>query len=67
MQVKTRDAGMLTTTEVAYLLHVHPNTVRQWANKGLLNTYRLGSRRDRRFKREDVDSFITSNGYNNKL
>jgi len=57
---------MLTTTEVAYLLHVHPNTVRQWANKGLLNTYRLGSRRDRRFKREDVDSFITSNGYNHK-
>ena len=54
---------MLTTTEVAYLLHVHPNTVRQWANKGMLNTYRLGSRRDRRFRREDVDHFITSNGH----
>ena len=66
MQVKSREVSMLTTTEVAYLLHVHPNTVRQWANKGLLNTYRLGSRRDRRFKREDIDSFIINNGHSYK-
>ena len=62
MKVKSGDLSMLTTTEVAYLLHVHPNTVRQWANKGLINTYRLGTRRDRRFRREDVDSFISGNG-----
>jgi len=49
---------MLTTSELAHLLHVHPNTVRHWANKGLLPAYRLGTRRDRRFKREDMDSFI---------
>ena len=52
---------MLTTTEVAKLLHVHPNTVRQWTNKGLLPTYRLGSRRDRRFKWEDVEGFLQRN------
>jgi len=52
------DSEMLTTTEVAHLLRVHPNTVRQWANKELLRAYRLGSRGDRRFKREDVDSFL---------
>ena len=52
---------MLTTTEVAHLLHVHPNTVRQWANKGLLPTYRLGTRGDRRFKREEVETFIKLN------
>jgi len=62
MQVKSENARMLTTAEVAYLLHVHPNTVRQWANKGLLNTYRLGSRRDRRFKLEDVEGFLKSSG-----
>jgi len=54
---------MLTTPEVAHLLHVHPNTVRQWANKGLLRVYHLGTRRDRRFKWEDVDSFINGNNH----
>jgi len=49
---------MLTTTEVADFLDVHPNTVRQWANKGFIYAYRLGPRRDRRFKREDVDNFL---------
>ena len=56
------DLEMLTTTEVAKLLHVHPNTVRQWANRELLHGYRLGSRRDRRFKQGDVDRFIGQNG-----
>ena len=63
MLKKTRDFGMLTTTEVAQRLYVHPNTVRQWTNKGLLHAYRLGPRRDRRFKREGVDSFIQDNGH----
>lgn len=53
---------MLTTTEVAHFLHVHPNTVRQWANKELIRVYRLGPRGDRRFKREDVESFLRQNG-----
>jgi excisionase family DNA binding protein len=52
---------MLTTTEVAHLLRVHPNTVRHWANKGLLPVYRLGTRGDRRFKRKEVEAFIKSN------
>jgi len=55
------NSGMLTTTEVAELLGVHPNTVRQWANKGLLYAYRLGPRGDRRFKHEDVENFIRHN------
>ena len=58
MEVKRRNSGMLTTTEVAHLLHVHPNTVRHWANKGLLPVYRLGTRGDRRFKWKEVETFI---------
>jgi excisionase family DNA binding protein len=54
---------MLTTSEVAHLLHVHPNTVRHWANKGLLPAYRLGTRGDRRFKRKEVEAFIKSNSH----
>ena len=53
---------MLTTTEVAHVLHVHPNTVRQWADKELIPVYRLGPRGDRRFKREDLEGFLRQNG-----
>ena len=54
--------GMLTVTEAAHVLHVHPNTVRTWSDSGLLKSYRIGSRRDRRYKLEDIDTFLTSNG-----
>ena len=49
---------MLTTSEVARLLNVHINTVRRWSNKGVLKTYRIGSRGDRRFERDDVIKFL---------
>ena len=57
-----RNSRMLTTNEVAQLLHIHPNTVRQWAGKGLLTAYRLGTRGDRRFKREDVVTLLKLDG-----
>jgi len=59
MKVESTDSEMLTTAEAARLLHVHPNTIRQWSNKGMLQAYRLGTRGDRRFKRKDIDLFIT--------
>jgi excisionase family DNA binding protein len=62
MKTLSKNSGMLTTTEVAHVLHVHPNTVRQWANKDLIRAYRLGPRGDRRFKREDLEGFLRHNG-----
>jgi excisionase family DNA binding protein len=44
----------LSTGDVARLLNVHTNTVRRWSRSGILKTYRVGPRGDRRFKREDV-------------
>jgi excisionase family DNA binding protein len=49
---------MLTISDVARLLNVHINTVRRWSNEGMLKGYRIGSRGDRRFRREDVDAFL---------
>ena len=50
--------GMLTINEVARLLNVHINTVRRWSNQGALKSYRIGSRGDRRFRQEDIESFL---------
>ena len=50
---------MLTTSEVAHLLNVHINTVRRWSNQGILKAYRIGSRGDRRFRQEDITSFLS--------
>ncbi|MEE9198359.1 MAG: helix-turn-helix domain-containing protein [Dehalococcoidia bacterium] len=51
---------MLTVTEVARLLRVHPNSVRRWANQGLITAYRIGVRGDRRFRPDDVSNFLES-------
>ncbi|MFH1560505.1 MAG: helix-turn-helix domain-containing protein [Chloroflexota bacterium] len=51
---------MMTIEEVARLLNVHTNTVRQWNHKGLLNAYRLGPRGDRRFTEKDILEFLIS-------
>jgi len=50
---------MLTVSDVANLLNVHINTVRRWSNQGILKAYRIGSRGDRRFRQEDVASFLS--------
>jgi excisionase family DNA binding protein len=57
-------SNMLTVREVADLLHVHPNTLRRWSNKGVIRAYRITRRGDRRFKREEIDRFLTElNGH----
>jgi len=58
---------MVTTSDVARLLNVHINTVRRWNNRGILKTYRIGSRGDRRFHREDIASFLSQRSKVTKL
>ncbi|HEY32757.1 MAG TPA: helix-turn-helix domain-containing protein [Dehalococcoidia bacterium] len=47
-------SSALTVREVAYLLNIHVNTVRRWSDNGILKSYRIGPRGDRRFKRADI-------------
>ena len=58
MVVKTHISPVLTTKEVAILLNVHINTVRRWSDQGILRTYRIGRRNDRRFPKEDVFNLL---------
>ena len=50
--------SMLTVREVAYLLHIHTNTVRRWSDRGFIRAYRISYRGDRRFKREEITEFL---------
>lgn len=49
---------LLTTREVAELLHIHPNTVRKWYKQGILKGYRIGPRGDRRFPKEEIQRLL---------
>jgi len=49
---------MLTGKEVASTLNIHPDTVRRWEKKGLLKSYRIGSRHSIRFNQEDILDFL---------
>jgi excisionase family DNA binding protein len=51
---------MLTVREVARLLHIHSNTVRRWADQGLIKSYRITTRGDRRFRKEDINDFLSA-------
>lgn len=49
--------ALLSTGQVAELFGVHANTIRRWVAEGKLNAVRIGSRKDRKFKRKDVAEF----------
>jgi excisionase family DNA binding protein len=49
---------LLTLSEAAQILKVHPNTLRLWDKKGVLTAVRIGVKRVRRYKKEDIEKFI---------
>ena len=67
MSDRAEISPMLTTSDVAHLFNMHINTVRRWSNRGILKTYRIGSRGDRRFHREDIASFLSQSSKVTKL
>jgi excisionase family DNA binding protein len=48
----------MSTGEVARLLNIHTNTVRRWSRTGILKTFRVGPRGDRRFMPRDVQRLL---------
>lgn len=53
---------LLTISEAAKYLSVHPNTLRGWDKKGILKVYRIGTGRHRRFDTEDLDYALIVSG-----
>lgn len=49
---------MLTVKDVARLLHIHVNTARRWSDRGMIRSYRITRRGDRRFRKEDIDRYL---------
>ena len=49
---------MLTVKEVACLLHIHVNTLRRWSDQGIIRSYRITRRGDRRFRQDDIAGFL---------
>jgi excisionase family DNA binding protein len=52
-------SSFMTVTDVARALNVHINTVRRWSDKGVLKSFRICGRGDRRFKKEDIIRFLS--------
>lgn len=53
----TRLPALMTTSEVAEALRVHPKTVRQWADAGRLPAITLPGG-TKRFRRESVEAIL---------
>lgn len=62
MKHNDNSVPLLKSTEVSRILNVHINTVRRWTSQGMLNSYRIGPRGDRRFKLEEIGDFLTREG-----
>jgi excisionase family DNA binding protein len=45
---------IITLAEACDILGMHPNTLRKWDNKGFLKAIRIGTRKDRRYRKSDV-------------
>lgn len=51
---------LLTLNEACELLKCHPNTLRAWDNKGILKAIRIGARKDRRYKKQDILNLLNN-------
>jgi excisionase family DNA binding protein len=50
--------GLLNTKEAAEFLRVSEASIRRWSDSGLLPAHRVGRRRERRFARADLATFL---------
>lgn len=52
--------NLLSISEAAKVLNVSPWTLRNWDKRDVLKPVRVGTRRDRRYKKEDIIKILQS-------
>jgi excisionase family DNA binding protein len=63
----SRVSALYTIKDVSRLLHIHVNTARRWSDQGIIRSYRITRRGDRRFRQEDIARFLARyNDFNMK-
>ena len=60
MADKTEIPELITLSEASRILRVHPNTLRLWDKNGILPAVRIGEKKVRRYRKEDILKFIRS-------
>ena len=58
---KEKMPELLTLKEVSAILKCHPNTLRHWDNKGVLPAIRIGVKRIRKYRKENILKLIQEN------
>src|SRR3979490_3021485 len=53
---------LLNIKQAAKLLNVSEVSLRRWTNEGRMACLRLGPKRERRFREEDLEAFMESQG-----
>ena len=53
-----KNPELLTLKEACEILRCHPNTLRQWDKKGILPAIRIGVKKIRRYKKEEILKMI---------
>ncbi|MGH7238618.1 MAG: helix-turn-helix domain-containing protein [Candidatus Saccharimonadales bacterium] len=56
-----KEPKLLTLKQACDLLNCHPNTLRAWDRKGYLVAVRFGTRRDRRYRKVDIEKIMKKN------
>jgi transcriptional repressor of dcmA and dcmR len=59
--------GLLDIKQAAALLQVSETSLRRWTNSGLLPCFRVGGRRERRFRRADLLAFVAGPDLGNRV
>jgi len=55
MDKTSKDSSLLSIGEVAKIFGINKDTLRNWEKKGLITPLRVGPRKDRKYKPEDIE------------
>ena len=58
MKGEETEERIITLSEASKILHVCPNTLRNWDKRGVLRPVYFGIKKIRRYRKSDIDSLL---------